>query len=86
MIKRERLLAEKEARKPRKLNDSDFLLGVYDETRMGGLRLKLEEDGEFLSNDSESAIPPWATLRTLEEAARQFENDKISLNEKWPPQ
>ncbi len=49
MMKKERLLAEKELRKPRKLNGSDFLLGVYDEGRMGGLRFKLEEDGMFLT-------------------------------------
>ncbi|MCI9474887.1 MAG: type II toxin-antitoxin system HipA family toxin [Emergencia sp.] len=83
MNKRERNLADKEERKPRKLYDSDFLLGVYDEARMGGLRFKLEETGEFLSNDKETATPPWATLRTLEEASRQFENDERALNEKW---
>lgn len=83
MNKKERKLADKEDRKPRKLYDSDFLLGVYDEARMGGLRFKLEETGEFLSNDNETATPPWATLRTLEEAARQFENDDTALNEKW---
>ena len=83
MNKRERKLADKEGRKPRKLYDSDYLLGVYDEARMGGLRFKLEETGEFLSNDQETATPPWATLRTLEEASRQFENDETALNEKW---
>ncbi len=83
MNKRERKLADKEGRKPRKLYDSDFLLGVYDEARMGGLRFKLEETGEFLSNDKETATPPWATLRTLEDASRQFENDDTALNEKW---
>ena len=40
MNKRERILAEKEGRKPSKLYDSDYLLGVYDETRMGGIRFK----------------------------------------------
>ena len=45
MTKKERKLADKESRKPRKLNDSDFLMGVYDETRMGGIRFKLEKDG-----------------------------------------
>lgn len=82
MTKKERKLADKENRKPRKLYDSDFLMGVYDETRMGGIRFKLEEDGEFLSNDKESAVPPWATLRALEEASRQFENDDNILDEK----
>lgn len=83
MMKKERITAENEDRKPRKLNDSDFLLGVYDESRMGGLRFKLDPNGDFLSNDAQTAAPPWATLRNLEEASRQFENDETSLNEKW---
>ncbi len=83
MNKRERILAEKEAGKPAKLYDSDYLLCVYDETRMGGIRLKLSPDGAFLSNDKEIAAPPWATLRTLEDASRNFENDDKGLAEKW---
>ena len=83
MNKRERILAEKESRKPSKLYDSDYLLGVYDETRMGGIRFKLEPEGPFLSDDKETAAPPWATLRTLEEASRNFENDETGLTEKW---
>lgn len=83
MMRREALLARKEDRKPSKLYDSDFLLGVYDETRMGAIRFKETEDGPFLSDDRETAAPPWATLRSLEEASRQFENDENFLNEKW---
>ena len=83
MNKKERKIADKESRKPKRLNESDFLMGVYDETRMGGIRFKLDKDGEFLSNDKETATPPWAKLRTLEEASRQFENDESALNEKW---
>ena len=83
MNKRERIRAEKESRKPRKLYDSDYLIGVYDETRMGGLRFKEDPDGPFLSDDRDAAIPPWARLRTLEEAARNYENDESGLTEKW---
>mgnify|MGYP004475600093 FL=1 len=83
MNKRERILAEKEGRKPFKLYDSDYLLGVYDETRMGGIRFKSVPEGPFLSDDKETAAPPWATLRTLEEASRNFENDETGLSEKW---
>ncbi len=83
MNKRERILAEKEGRKPSKLYDSDYLLGVYDETRMGGIRFKSEPDGPFLSDDKETAAPPWTMLRTLEEASRNFENDETGLPEKW---
>lgn len=83
MMKRERILAEKEVRKPRKLYDSDFLMGVYDETRMGGIRFKLDPAGKFLSDDKETAAPPWASLRSLEEASRNFENDSEILSERW---
>lgn len=83
MNKRERLLAEKEGRKPRKLYDSDYLLGVYDETRMGGIRFKSDIAGEFLSADKDTATPPWTALRTLEEASRNIEKDENSLTDKW---
>ena len=83
MQRRERIYANKEGRKPRKLTDADYLLGVYDETRMGAIRLKEDENGPFLSDDKENAAPPWATLRTLEEASRNFESDENLLNEKW---
>jgi serine/threonine-protein kinase HipA len=33
MQRREKVLADKEGRKPQKLLDSDYLPGVYDETR-----------------------------------------------------
>ena len=83
MNKRERFLAQKEGRKPYKLFDSDYLLGVYDETRMGGIRFKLDQEGPFISNDKETATPPWTTLRTLEEASRHYENDEKGISEKW---
>lgn len=50
---------------------------------MGAIRFKTEENGEFLSDDKEMAAPPWATLRTLEEASRQFEKEENILEEKW---
>ena len=83
MQRREKFLADREGRKPRKLLDSDYLLGVYDETRMGAIRFCLEDEGPFLSDDKETAAPPWATLRALEEASRQFEKDENTLEEKW---
>lgn len=83
MNKRERIRAAKEDRKPSKLYDSDYLLGVYDATRMGGIRFKTDPDGPFLSDDEEAAVPPWERLRTLEDASRNFENDESGLSEKW---
>lgn len=83
MKRREATIAKREERKPRELRESDFLLGVYDESRMGALRFSTSPDGPFLSDDKEMATPPWANLRTLEEAARAFEKDENALEEKW---
>ena len=41
---REELRAKKAGEKLRKLLESDYLLGVYDEARMGGLRFKTDSE------------------------------------------
>ena len=51
MKRREAVLVNRENRKPRELRNSDFLLGVYDQSRMGALRFCLDENGPFLSDD-----------------------------------
>lgn len=83
MKRREEIRARNASEKPKRLQESDFLLGVYDEARMGGLRFKIDPDGEFISSDKEIATPPWATLRQLENASISFENDESGLGEKW---
>ena len=75
MREREARLAEKENREQRTLFLSDYLLGVYDETRMGALRFKLDKEGEFLSNDKNDSTPPWTMLRTLEHMAYGISGD-----------
>lgn len=83
MRRREAITARREKRKPRLLGELDFLLGVYDLSRMGALRFAEREGGPFLSNDRELAAPPWTTLRKLESASVAFENDESGLEEKW---
>ena len=83
MKRREAILAKKEERKPRRLTTMDFLLGVYDETRMGALRFAEHEGGPFISNDKDLATPPWTTLRKLETASLAFEKDEDGEAEKW---
>ena len=83
MKRREVINARKEGIKPRELQESDFLLGVYDESRIGALRFKIDENGSFISSDKDMATPPWTSLRSLEEAARAFEKDENALDEKW---
>ena len=60
------------------LYEIDYLLGVFDESRMGALRFKTELDGPFLDNDDQSPTPPWSSLGELQEAAKQLESDDQS--------
>lgn len=85
MQRREAIIAKAEERKPKALLESDFLLGVFDEHRMGALRFKLHEDGLFLNDNKEMAAPPFASLRELEHASLQFEEDNTEDPEylKW---
>ena len=53
--------------------ESDFLLGVFDGSRMGGIRLKTEEGGNFLDDRGEMAVPPYTMIRILEEASYKLE-------------
>ncbi|MBU2998110.1 type II toxin-antitoxin system HipA family toxin [Cellulophaga baltica] len=60
------------------LYEIDYLLGVFDESRMGALRFKTDLDGAFLDNDAQSPTPPWSSLGELQEAVNQLENDEQS--------
>jgi len=73
MQRREAVLARQDRRRIAKLNDSDYLLGVHDTYRMGGLRFKLDEDGPFLDNNQQLTAPPVSSLRELEFAVTQIE-------------
>ena len=83
MDRREGIVAKRENRRPRQLMETDYLLGVHDEARMGALRFSLEKDGPFLSCESEMAAPPWVTLRQLEAASLAFERDSDRFNDRW---
>ena len=83
MDRREEILAKQENRKPRNLLETDYLLGVHDEARMGALRFSLQEGGPFLSCDSDMAAPPWTTLRNLEAASLAFEKDPDTHSNRW---
>jgi len=66
------------------LYDIDFLLGVYDESRMGALRFKTDPDGPFLDNNTVSPTPHWANVRELQHAAAVIEADDDSEQvKKW---
>ena len=86
MDRREARDARHEARAPRKLLASDYLLGVHDAHRIGALRFKATSDGPFLDNRTELAAPPLASLRELEAAAMGIDSDDAENNpafEQW---
>ncbi len=78
MRKREALKARVENRPVRTLIEADYLMGVYDENRMGALRFKLNREGEFMDNDRNYSTPPITSVRELEYASLQIENEDYS--------
>lgn len=82
MQRREALQAAAEDRKPNRLLSSDYLLGVYDKTRMGALRFT-DSNGVYLSSDTELATPPFASLRELEAASRALESASLEDEHTW---
>ncbi|HTN38017.1 MAG TPA: HipA domain-containing protein [Arachidicoccus sp.] len=66
------------------LYDIDFLLGVYDEIRMGALRFKIDPACPFLDDNSNMLTPPWSSIRELQHAADQLEKDEDGAEgKKW---
>lgn len=78
MKRREAQDARARGEKARTLYEIDYLLGVYDESRMGALRFRTDPDGPFLDNDDKSPTPPWSSLGDLQEAVKHLENDTES--------
>ena len=70
--------AKASGEKARTLYDIDYLLGVYDESRMGALRFKTDPDGPFLDDNNANPTPPWSSIRELQNAAKMLENDEDS--------
>lgn len=85
MDRKASLIAQKNKTNKPRLFESDYLLGVFDEHRMGALRFKLEENGDFLNNDNAHKAPPFTSLRELEQASLKIESDDISKKDekKW---
>ncbi|WP_418264174.1 type II toxin-antitoxin system HipA family toxin [Flavobacterium faecale] len=75
MKRRAAQIAKEKDEKAPTLYDIDFLLGVYDESRMGALRFKTDPNGDFLDNNQTTPTPPWSSIRELQNAANSFEND-----------
>lgn len=80
MQRREAQKAKEEGRAMRKLHEINYLLGVYDGSRMGALRFKTDPVGPFLDVASGTAVPPWTSLGELEKAVTMIESDEEDEN------
>ncbi|EPF13851.1 putative DNA-binding transcriptional regulator [Cedecea davisae] len=78
MKRREAILAKQEGRRVNILGEIDYLLGVHDFYRQGALRFKTEMQGPFLDANDQLAAPPFSSLRELEYAAQQVEDNRGS--------
>lgn len=80
--RKENLAAKSEKRQERKLFESDFLLGVFDKHRMGGLRFKYT-DKKILDDNTKYATPPWSSIRELESISLKLEEENIENNPQY---
>ena len=71
MRRKERRQAELEGRPPRVLHETDYLLGVSDQTRLGAFRFKFDEGGEFQASNS-GGVPTLIALGGLIEASHRI--------------
>ena len=73
LYRKEQAEAEEERRPIRNLYSYDYLIGIDDYLRMGALRLKKDEDGEFLNSDDHLLVPPLTSIKELTIAAHEYE-------------
>ena len=71
--RRERLRAQAEGRPVRMLTNYDYLTGIEDFTRMGGIRYKDEDSEGFINVSSKYHVPPIESLRSLCDACHEIE-------------
>lgn len=74
MQRAERRLASVEARPPRTLHETDYLLGVTDVSRLGALRFKQLQDDEFQKPTGEG-VPGFIQLGRLLNSAERIERN-----------
>lgn len=71
--RRERLTAQQEGRPIRMLTNYDYLIGIEDFTRMGGIRYKEEDSDGYINASTKYLVPPIESLRALCDACHEIE-------------
>ena len=84
MKRRAAIRAQEAGRQVPVLYDIDYLLGVYDNSRTGALRFKLDPSGPFLDDSQDFPTPPWSSVRELQHGAQVIEEGADSKEvKKW---
>lgn len=71
--RRERLMAQSEGRVVRLLTNYDYLTGIEDHTRMGGIRYKKDDSDDYINASAKYHVPPIESLRALCDACHEIE-------------
>ena len=71
--RRERLKAQAEGRPVRMLTNYDYLTGIEDFTRMGGIRYKSDDSEDYINTSAKYLVPPIESLRALCDACHEIE-------------
>ena len=71
--RRERLTAQSEGRPTHMLTSYDYLIGIEDFTRMGGIRFKDEDSEGYMGAGTKYLVPPMESLRALCDACHEIE-------------
>ena len=72
--RRERLMAQSEGRAVRMLTNYDYLTGIEDFTRMGGIRYKSDDSNDYINASTKYLVPPVENLRALCDACHEIES------------
>ena len=71
--RRERLKAQAEGRPVHVLTNYDYLTGIEDFTRMGGIRYKSDDSKDYINASTKYLVPPIESLRALCDACHEIE-------------
>ena len=84
--RREQTLAKEEGRAVRNLTSFDMIMGIEDESRMGGFRFSKSPDGQFINTSDRLSVPPIISLRELiaaSHAIEEAEEKGLLVDQKW---
>ena len=87
LLNRREQIAASDAKRPvHRLTSFDYLMGIDDESRMGGFRFTETPGGKFINCEVSLRVPPLASVRELMHAAHEIEASEekhLLPSKKW---